>query len=162
MWVDSEETQDYVRAAKSTDQEDAEELCYVSSTISVTQKLMFRCDNQCSEKTLSFWHLASVVIQEGEESHTTNICQKCYRESLKARGENTGKLAVETVRGAKGAPWMALEDDGKRSIRARNVGILLPRERVKRFREQAEEEKAGWNKRSVAAGIASQRVLGAS
>ena len=48
----------------------------------------------------------------------------------------TDKLAEERVRGAKGAPWKALENDGNRTIRARNVGILL-----KRFREQAEEEK---------------------
>ena len=37
--------------------------------------------------------------------------------------------------------------------------FLQERDRVKRFREQAEEEKAT---RSVAAGIASQRVLGTS
>ena len=69
-------------------------------------------------KTLSFWQLASVVIQEGEESYTTNLCQKCYNDSLKAKGrKNTEKLAV------------ALENDGKRTIRTRNVGILLPREK---------------------------------
>ena len=48
--VESEETQDYVREAKSTDQEEAEELISVPSAIGVPQKLMFRCDNQCSEK----------------------------------------------------------------------------------------------------------------
>ena len=36
------------------------------------------------------------------------------------------------------------------------------RDRVKRFREQVEEEKASRNTGSVASGIASQRVLGAS
>ena len=71
--VEPEETQDYVNEAKSTDQEEAEELSFVPSAISVPQKLMFRCDNLCSEKTLSFWQLASVVIQEAEESHTTNF-----------------------------------------------------------------------------------------
>ena len=49
---------------------------------------LFRCDNQCSEKTLSFWQLASVVMQEGEESYTTNLCQKCDNDSLMAKGEN--------------------------------------------------------------------------
>ena len=65
-----------MREAKSTDQEEAEELSLVSNAISVPQKLMFRCDNQCSERTLSCWQLASVVVQEGEESYTTNLCQK--------------------------------------------------------------------------------------
>ena len=48
--VVSEETQDYVREAKDTDQEEAEELSFVPSAISVPRKPMFRCDNQCSEK----------------------------------------------------------------------------------------------------------------
>ena len=78
-----------MREAKGTDQEEAEEQSFVPSAISVPQKLMFRCDNQCSEKTLSFWQLASVVIQESEDSYTTNLCQKCYNDSLKAKGEKT-------------------------------------------------------------------------
>ena len=116
-----------MREAKSTDQEEAEELSFVPCAISFPQKLMFRCDNQCSEKTLSFWQLASVVIQEGEESYTTKkMPEMLQRFSEGKRRRNTDKLAVETVRGAKGALWKALEDDGKRSVRARNVGILLP------------------------------------
>ena len=82
--VESEETQDYVREAKGTDQE-AEEMSFVPSATSVPQKPLFRCDNQCSEKTLSFWQLASVVIKEGEESYITNLCQKCYNESVMAK-----------------------------------------------------------------------------
>ena len=39
--VESEETHDFVRKAKDT-------------------KAVFRCDNQCSEQTLSFWQFASV------------------------------------------------------------------------------------------------------
>ena len=85
--VESEETQDCVREAKFTDQEGAEELSFAPSAISVPRKPMFRCDKQCSEKTLSFLQLASVVIQEGEESNTTNFCQKCYNDSQKAKGE---------------------------------------------------------------------------
>ena len=46
--VASEETQDYVREAKS-------------GSVFRKKKLCFRSDNQCSEKTLSFWHLASMV-----------------------------------------------------------------------------------------------------
>ena len=39
------------------------------------------------------------------------------------------------------APWCALEDDGERTMRARNVGIFCrERGRAKRFRELAEEE----------------------
>ena len=48
--VESEETQDYVKGAKGTDQEEAEEVSFVPIAIGVPQKLMFRCDHQCSEK----------------------------------------------------------------------------------------------------------------
>ena len=61
--VESEETQIYVREAKSTDQEEAEGLSFVPSAISVPQKLTFRCDNQCSAKNCSFWQLVSAVIR---------------------------------------------------------------------------------------------------
>ena len=73
--VESEETQDHVREANDMDQEEGEEISFVPSVISVPQKPLFRCDNQCSEKTLSFWQLASVVSKEGEESYTTNYAR---------------------------------------------------------------------------------------
>ena len=72
--MESEETQDYVREAKSTEQEEMEERIFVPSAVSVPQKPLFRCDNQCSEKTLSYWQLASVVVDEGDEAYTTNLC----------------------------------------------------------------------------------------
>ena len=85
-----------------------EELNFVPSAISDPQKMFPAIINQCK--------LASVVIREGDESYTTNICQKCYNDSLKAkRRKTTDKLAVETVRGSKGAPWKALENDGEKN-----------------------------------------------
>ena len=47
----SEEAQDYVREAKSTEYEEEEERTFVPSAVSVPLKPLFRCDNQCSEKT---------------------------------------------------------------------------------------------------------------
>ena len=102
-----------MREAKGTDQEEA---------YRVPQKLMFRCDNQCSAKTISFWQLASVVIQEGEESYTTNLRQKCCNDSLKAKkGKHSQNGSGDSSR-EKSAPWKALENDGKRRLRARKVG----------------------------------------
>ena len=70
-------------------------------------------------------------MKEGEESYTTNLCQKCYNESLKEKKiKTTDKCAVERVRGAKGAPWKAFENDGKRTIRTWNVGTFSPRKRL--------------------------------
>ena len=59
------------------------------SAIRVPQKSLFRCDNQCIEQSLSFWQLASVVVNEGDEAYTTNLCQKCFNKHLKAKGEKT-------------------------------------------------------------------------
>ena len=41
--------------------------------------MMFRCDNQCSDKTLSFWQLASVVIKEGEESYDDKLMPEMFQ-----------------------------------------------------------------------------------
>ena len=86
--------------------------------------------NQCSEKTLSHRQLASVVIDEGQESYTTNLCQMCFNNSLKAKGEkNTDKCAVETGCGEKGVTWKDLEDDEIRIMCTWDVGILSPRKK---------------------------------
>ena len=50
--VESEETQDYVREAMRTEYEEEEERTFVPSAVSVPLQPLFRCDNQCSEKTL--------------------------------------------------------------------------------------------------------------
>ena len=61
--VESEETQHNVREAMDLSQEEAEEISFVPSAISVPQKPLFRCDNRCSENPLSFWQFSSVVIK---------------------------------------------------------------------------------------------------
>ena len=84
--MESEEKQDYATEAKDLDQEEAEEISFVPSADQRSAKVFFLCDNRFSEKTLSFWQFASVVIKEGEESYTTNLCQQCCNESQVARG----------------------------------------------------------------------------
>ena len=84
--VESEETQDYVRESLNLSQDEAEETSFVPSAISIPQRPMFLCDDRCSDKALSFWQFASVVIEEGEEPYTANLCQQCYNESLMAKG----------------------------------------------------------------------------
>ena len=85
--MESEEAQDCVREAKGAEHEEEEERTFVPNAVRVPLKPLFRCDNQCSEKTLSCWQLASVVHNEGNEAHTTNLCQKCFNKHLQAKGE---------------------------------------------------------------------------
>ena len=64
-----------------------EEMSFVLSAVSVPRNMMFRCDKQCCERSLSCRPLASVVIDDGEEPYTTNLCQKCFNKSLKEKVE---------------------------------------------------------------------------
>ena len=94
--------------------------------MSVPLKPLFRCDNQCSDKTLSYWQLAAVVLNEGDEAYTTNLCQKCFNKHLQAKGEKTAdKRAVEGGSGKEGVSWKNMENEKERTISAWDVGIFL-------------------------------------
>ena len=140
--MEYEETQDYVREANDIDQEEGEEISFVASAISVPQKPLFRCDNQCSEKTLSFWQLASVVIQEGEGSYTTNLFQKCYNESLKAIGDKP--LTKWQLHGfvekkaRRGRLWKMMGKE--QEVREMWEYFCQERARVKRFERRPKKE----------------------
>ena len=58
--VESEETQDFVIEGRSTEKEE-EQRTFIPSAVGVPLKPLFCCDKQCSEKTLSYWQLTSVV-----------------------------------------------------------------------------------------------------
>ena len=141
--MESDETQDYVREGKSAKQEDVEERTFVPSAVSVPREPLFRCDNQCSEKTFSYLQLASVVVLEGDEAYTTNLCQKCFNEHLQANGEkplsNVQSRQVAEKKAHRGRMWKMI---GKEPFL---IGMwkhfLQERSRAKRFRELAEEEK---------------------
>ena len=75
------------------------------------------------EKNLSFWQLASVVIQEGEESCTTKKMPEMLQRFSEGKKEKKAMTNCEWRQFA----GKASEGDGKRSICARNVGILLPK-----------------------------------
>ena len=74
--VESEETQDYVREGKSTEFEEEEERTFIPSAVSVPLNLLFRCDKQCSDKTLSNWQLASVVCPRSVSTNTNKQKEK--------------------------------------------------------------------------------------
>ena len=67
---------------------------------------------------------------------------KLQRVSEGKRRRTIDKVAVARICGEEVASWKTLEKYGTRTIRARNVGIFCQIEaRVKRFREEAEEER---------------------
>ena len=78
--VESEETQDCVRESLNVSGDEAEDISFVPSALSIPRGPMFWCDTRCSDKALRFWQFASVVVVDVEESYTVNLCQQCYKE----------------------------------------------------------------------------------
>ena len=66
------------RESSNVSQEEAEEISFVPSALTIPRGPMFWCDNRCSDKAFRFWQFASVVVDDGEEAHTINLCQQCY------------------------------------------------------------------------------------
>ena len=113
--VEFEETHDYVRESLNLSLEEAEEMSFVPSAISIPRVPMFWCHNRCSDKALRFWHFASVVVEDCEEVHTVNLCQQCYNESLTAKGlallKNWQWKAVVEKKAHHGRLWRMLGED---------------------------------------------------
>ena len=90
--VESEETQDHVREANDMDQEEAEEISFVPGAISVQEKPLFRCDNQCSEKTLSFRQLASRwQLESPAREYLEQV--KCCKDTAQEQAEHSHDFA---------------------------------------------------------------------
>ena len=52
------------------------------------------CDNRCSDKALGSMQIASMVIEEGGEGRTINLCKRCYNEKLVQQGKRSLKSKV--------------------------------------------------------------------
>ena len=77
-----------------------------------------------SEKAIRYWQIASMVVEEGGEAHTINLCQQCYSAKLMQQGKQPLNLwQWERDSGEEGATRKDLESDGKRTISARNVRV---------------------------------------
>ena len=85
--VKSEETQDYVRETLALSQEEGEELGFVPSALGEPRGAIYRRDNRCSAKAIRYWPIASMVIEEGGEARTINLCQQCCNENLVQQGK---------------------------------------------------------------------------
>ena len=73
--VESEETQDHVCDLLTISLEGAE-LAFVPSALSEPRGAIHFCDNHGSEKAVRYWQFASVVVEEGGEARTVNLCQQ--------------------------------------------------------------------------------------
>ena len=124
--VESEETLDYVRESLNMSRDEAEARSFVSSAISTPERHTFWCGDRCSDKALRFWPFASVVVEDGKESYTANLCQQCYDESLTAKGLALLKNWKWKVVVEKKA-WIVAgyEECWKRPVHTRYVRVLF-------------------------------------
>ena len=83
------------------------------SALSIPRGPLCWCDDRCSEKGLRFWQFASVVVDDGEEAHTINICQQCHNEGLTAQDQAPLKSwQRKAVVQQKSASWQLVENVG--------------------------------------------------
>ena len=115
--VESEETKDYVKESLNVSWDEAEEISFVSSAISIPQRPMFWRDNRCSDKALRCWQFASVVVEEGGGGLHSQFVSAVLQRKLDGKGPGAVEfLAVEGSRGKEGASWQTMENVGKRPV----------------------------------------------
>ena len=124
---------------------------------------MFWHDNPCSDKALRFWQLASVVVDDGEEAYTINLCHQCWNVRLTAQGQAPLKSwqwkAVVEQKAHRGRLWKMLGKD--EFIQGMWEYFPLERAKAKQFLKDAEKE-VGRDTRRMATRVSCQRISGSS
>ena len=95
-------------------------------------------------KALRFGQFASVVVDDGKEAYTVNLCQQCHNESLTVKGlallKNWQWKAVVEKKAHRGRLWRTLGKD--QSIQGMCEYFSLERVKAKKkFSKDAEKEK---------------------
>ena len=101
------------------------------------------CDNRCSEKAVRCWQFASVVVEDGGEARTVNLCQQCCNERRVQQGEprmNSWQWrAVVEKKAHRGRIWRIMGNE--QFTRGMWEYLTLKRAEAKRIRDDAAREK---------------------
>ena len=66
------------------------------------------------KKAVRYWQIVSMVIEEGGEACTVNLCQQCCNEQFGAARQAAAEIvAMEKEWRRRSASWKAMEGDGK-------------------------------------------------
>ena len=110
---------------------------------SASREEQFTSVTRCSEKAVRYWQFASVVVEEGGEARTVNLCQQCYHERLVQQGEprlNSWQVrAVVEKKAHSGRIWRVM--GGEPFTRGMWEYSILRRAEAKRIREGAARER---------------------
>ena len=104
------------------------------------------CDNRCSGKALRYLQIASMVIEEGGQARTINLCKLCHNAKLVQQGKQPQKIeGMKRGVGEEGTSWQAMEDLRKRTISARDVRVFISlwAWAMKKLADAAQEKQEG-------------------
>ena len=108
--------------------------------------------------------IASLVVEEGGEARTINLCKRCYNEKLVQQGKQLLKLmewrGVVEREAHRGRLWKIFGIE--QFLRGMREYFILKRAGARKILADAAQEKTRRNTRSVATRILLQRSFGAS
>ena len=94
--MESEEAQDHVCETLAVGQEEAEDIAFVPSALSEPRRPIIGATIDAIKKLSRYWQIASVVVEEGGEAHTINLCQRCYNGSYKEQMVQQGRPRLKS------------------------------------------------------------------
>ena len=98
--------------------EEAEVISFVPGALSIPRGPVFGT-------TIPAVTNPSVVVDDGEEAYTINLCHQCCNVRLTARGQAPLKSwQWKASGGTESASWQTVENVGKGRVYTRNVGVL--------------------------------------
>ena len=100
------------------------------------------CDKRCSENAVRYWQFASVVVEEGGEANTVNLCQQCYNEQMVQQGKprlNSWQRRAVVEKKALGRMWKIIGNE--QFLNGMWEYFTLKRAEAKRIREDAARER---------------------
>ena len=109
-------------------QKETDEMGFVPCTPSEPRGAFYWCDNRCSEQASRYMQIASMVIEEGGEARTINLCKLYYNakpvQQCKQPLKSWEWKEVEEKKGHRGRMWKVFENEQLQ----RNVGVFHSQE----------------------------------
>ena len=163
--MDSEETQDFVRETLAMSQEEAEERLALGQVLQVSLEESITCATTVAVvKPLRFLQNASMVIEEGCEARTINLCHRCFNEKLVQQGKQSLKSKewreVVEREAHRGRLWNIFGSD--QFLRGMWEYFTHRRAWARKILADAAQEKTRSNTRSVVTRVTFQKSFGAS
>ena len=99
-------------------QEEAEEVGFVPSALGEPRGALIGATIDAVKKAFRYWQTASMVVEQGGEAHTINLCRQCLNEQFGQQGRPRLKLwqgrGVVEKKAHQKRSWKVVNVGGKR------------------------------------------------